>query len=293
MSVGAGLRSAVAVLLTAAAVGLVALAAVPPAQAAACAGTSGVTVVVEFGALGGGTDVDCSPDGGGRTADRLLKDAGHALTYVQRFPGFVCRIDGAPADDPCVNTPPGDAYWGLWWSDGKNGKWSYSSLGAGSLSIPAGGYVAMVWDDASGDVRPRTDPTPHAQPSPTPTPTKKPTPQAPTATPAQSPTSAGTSGEPTSEPSPTPSKTQKPKPTKTSLPTATPESSDAATQPAPDETDQQTDQQTGAGAPIDDPIDPQSATGDAGLPPWVAPVVVVVLLGAAGAVAMTRRRRQP
>ena len=93
-------------------------------------------------------------EGGGRTADRLLKDTGHALTYLQRFPAFVCRIDGVPADDPCVNTPPADAYWGLWWSDGESGKWSYSSLAAGSLTVPAGGYVAMVWDGSSGDVRP-------------------------------------------------------------------------------------------------------------------------------------------
>ena len=167
----ARLRSAVAVLVT----------------AAACPGSAGVTVVVEYGALGSGTSTGCAAEGGGRTADRLLKDTGHALTYVQRFPGFVCRIDGLPADDPCVNTPPADAYWGLWWSDGKTGEWSYSSLGAGSLTIPAGGYVAMVWDGSTSTVRPQADPAPHPTPTPTPTPTKKPSPT-PTATPTPSPT---------------------------------------------------------------------------------------------------------
>jgi hypothetical protein len=43
---------------------------------------------------------------------------------------------------------------------------------------------------------------------------------------------------------------------------------------------------------IQDPVDPAAATTDEGLPGWVAPVLVVVLLGAAGAVAVVRRRHQ-
>ncbi len=282
MSLLARLRPVVAVLATAAAGGLGVLAATPPAAAASCSGTSGVTVVVEYGALGGGRSVGCSADGGGKSADRVLKDTGHALTYVQRFPGFVCRIDGLPADDPCVNTPPADAYWGLWWSDGKTGTWSYSSLGAASLTVPAGGYVAMVWDGSTGTVRPQADPAPHATatptPTPRPTPTRKPSPT-PTATPTPTPTAT-----PTTEPTPTvePSRTKRPRPTKTPSPT---ESTAAPTSEPP------TDQQTEAGAVVDDPVDPASSTDDAGLPVWVAPVLVVVLLGAAGAVAVARRRR--
>src|SRR4051794_4088967 len=128
--------------------------------AAACTGTSGVSVVVEFNELGGGVQQACDPEGGGRAGDRVLRDAGFALDYVQRFPGFVCRIAGLPADDPCVNTPPADAYWGLWWSDGESGKWTYSSLGVASLTLPAGGYLAMVWDGSAGEVRPSVTPQP-------------------------------------------------------------------------------------------------------------------------------------
>jgi len=86
--------------VTAAAGGLGCLVTPAAASAAACPGSAGVTVVVEYGELGSGTSTGCAADGGGQTADRLLKDTGHALTYVQRFPGFVCRIDGLPADDP-------------------------------------------------------------------------------------------------------------------------------------------------------------------------------------------------
>ena len=172
----------------------------PPAEATPCPGASGVTVVVEFNGLGAGSAQACVSDGAGHTADRLLKEAGYGLDYVQRFPAFVCRIDGLPADDPCVNTPPADAYWGLWWSDGTTGKWVYSSLAAGSLSIPAGGYVAMVWDGSTGDVRPSATPAVHPTPTPTPAPTPAPTP---TPTKPASPT-------PTSEPA-TP-RTHRPRP---------------------------------------------------------------------------------
>ena len=286
------LRSAAAVLVTAAAGGLGCLVTPAAASAAACPGSAGVTVVVEYGALGSGTSTGCAAEGGGQTADRLLKDTGHALTYVQRFPGFVCRIDGLPADDPCVNTPPADAYWGLWWSDGKTGEWSYSSLGAGSLAIPAGGYVAMVWDGSTGTVRPQADPAPHPTtptPTPTPTPTKKPSPT-PTATPTPSPSatpSASSSPASPSGPTAAPSKTKKPKPSPSPSPS---ETTSAPTSEAP------ADEQTEAGGVVEDPVDPSDTTeagDDGGLPVWVAPVVVVVLLGAAGAVAVARRRQQP
>ena len=270
--------AAVALLGTAAVVGPLSAA---KAEAAACPGTAGVTVVVEFHELGRGSAQTCVADGGGHTTDRLLKDAGYALDYVQRFPGFVCRIDGTPADDPCVNTPPADAYWGLWWSDGTTGKWTYSSLGAASLAVPAGGYVAMVWDGSAGTVAPAASaavhptptPTPTSAPTSTPTPTKRPTvPPPPTLTP--------TSQAPTASPTPTRKPTHEPtrKPTPSAAPTASP-----STTPTDEPTAGPTD------LPPSDAVDGPS--DDGGLPGWVPPVLVVVLLGVAGAVAVVRRRR--
>ena len=242
-----------------------------PAAASPCPGTSGVTVVVEFRELGRGSAQSCVTDGGGHTADRLLREAGYALDYVQRFPGFVCRIDGLPADDPCVSTPPADAYWGLWWSDGTTGKWTYSSLGAGSLSVPAGGYVAMVWDGSAGGVAPAASPTVH--PTPTPTPTKKPTPTAtPTATPTSASATPTVSASPTRKPTKKPTRTKTPEPT-TATPTPTPTPSPSA-------------------SPSDPPASDGTSGGsdDGGLPGWVPPVLVAVLLAVAGAVAVVRRR---
>lgn len=279
------LRTAVATFLVAAACGLVVLTGGSPAYAATCSGTSGVSLVVEFNQLGGGVRQECDQDGAGRTADRVLKDAGFSLGYVQRFPGFVCRIDGLPADDPCVDTPPADAYWGLWWSDGRSGTWTYSSLGAGSLTLPAGAYVAMVWDGSSGTVRPTIAPAVHATPTPTPTrsptPTRKPSPtQAPAPSTSAGPTSAATSTTPSPSSGSTHTAQPKPTPSRTRTPSLTPTTDSPTASP----TDQVT---TAAG---DQGTPPASGAAGGGLPGWLPPVLVAALLVAAGAVALARRR---
>lgn len=140
-----------------------------PADAAVCSSDTGVTVVVDFHELGGGVQTVCDPGGGGKTAADLFPANGFPLDYVQRQPGFVCRVSGKPADDPCVNTPPADAYWGLFWSNGTNGQWSYASSGAGSLSIPDGGSVAFSWQGSTNRAYPGVAPPEHAsQPSSSP-----------------------------------------------------------------------------------------------------------------------------
>lgn len=132
------LRALAAVLLGTTA-GAVALAS--PAHAAACPAGTGVTVVVN-------SSVGCDADGGGRASDNFSA-AGHQLRFASRAPGFVCRVDGAPADDPCVEASPSDAYWGLFWSDGTTGSWTYSSLGVTALKVPKGGSVAFVFQGSS------------------------------------------------------------------------------------------------------------------------------------------------
>lgn len=270
--------------LTAVAGGLGHLSAAPAAAvepAAVCPGVSGVTVVVDFHELGGGVQQVCEPEGGGRSADRLFPAAGYPLTFVQRFPGFVCRVSGLPADDPCVNTPPAEAYWGLWWADGESGEWKYSSVGVGSLTIPAGGYVALSWNGTGGRVLPGADPTPHptATPTPTPTPTR-------TSTPTRSPSPSATptpSVEPTATPTPSPGPTSTPTPRPSKTPSKT---------PAPPSPTPTASPSTASATPLpvdSDPAEP-AAAGDGGLPGWVAPSLVVLLLGAAAAVALARRR---
>ncbi len=269
-------RLAATVVLTVAA-GLVVSA---PAQASTCATSHGVTVVVDFHGLGGGAQSHCDLAGAGRTAATQLTDVGYRLAFVQRQPGFVCRVNGTPADDPCVNTPPSDAYWSLWWSDGKSGTWNYASVGAGSLTVPAGGYVALSWQGGTDRATPRVAPSPHPAASPTPRPSAPPT---------AAPITAHATAGPTQQAAPSSSSTARTAPSRSpaaSFPVrshhtqalkatpqgkhANPPTSTQATRPA------RATSESGSGS---------------GLPGWVAPVLVVLLFAAAAAVAVVRRRR--
>jgi hypothetical protein len=117
-----------------------------------------VSVVIEFNGLDHEDAKACAEGEGGESAARLFRDVGLALTSVQRQPGFVCRVSGLPEQDPCVNTPPADAYWSLWWSDGSSDSWSYAATGVDGLEVPDGGSVALVWDGRPGEVTPVTPP---------------------------------------------------------------------------------------------------------------------------------------
>ena len=70
-----------------------------PAHAAGCTGSSGVTVVVDYG---GSTDVRCASGNPG-TAGAALTSAGFSVDQVQRQPGAICRINSAP-DVACETT---------------------------------------------------------------------------------------------------------------------------------------------------------------------------------------------
>lgn len=100
-----------------------------PAFASACGGTTGVTVVVDFTALGGTIHTACDPTDPA-TGLAALTGAGFTYAFVPRFPGFICTINALP--NPC-NGAPATAYWSYWHAT-RHGAWSYSSLGAGSYN---------------------------------------------------------------------------------------------------------------------------------------------------------------
>ncbi len=274
---------AAATLVAAAYVGLPAA----PAAAADCASADGVTVVVDFHELGGGVQSACVADGGGQTASQLFPAAGFPLDYVQRQPGFVCRVSGKPADNPCVNTPPADAYWGLYWSDGQSGRWTYATSSAGGQHVPDGGYVGFSWQGGGDSTPPGASPTPHPTATATPT---HPSSQGPDhATSSVPPTAHATpSGQPGTATSATPSgsatvatkpgrRERKPSGSPTTAASGSPTTTGSA---APSESPALT-------AATSDPADPD----DGGLPTWVAPALIVLLFGAAGGATLVRRRR--
>ena len=253
------------------------------AGAGTCTGDSGVTVVVDFRSLGGGTVVRCAP---GRPATGLaaLRAAGFGTTGVQRWgDGFICRISGlpSPSDEPCIDTPPPDAFWSYWHA-ANGGSWTLSDAGALGRRPEPGGFEG--WSFSTGaSAPPRVRPVrPEAAPAPAP---PRPRPR-PGARPGR-PGGAAGSGKPGSTPTTTPAGARTLGTTTTTTPAAT------TTTAAPDGTtpaDSTLD--TPAAVAGGDPGTPAAASGGGPgtLPVTVGGVVLLVLLGAGGWVAARRRR---
>ena len=268
-----------------------------PADAAVCSTASGVTVVVDFRQLGGGVPTFCDSGGAGENAEEQFADAGFSLTLVDGE-DFVCRIDDKPVTD-CSRTPPANAYWSLWWSDGKSGEWKYSSVAGKALKVPDGGYVAFSWQGQTSQAKPRVTPVSHSTSA---------TSSAPASSATAQPTAPHSAGSHTSgSPGPASSVSTEP-----SDPGST--SSDAAA--APTSRDRQASghdrqkasrtskttsgssksgsrrsgQAAGPVAQVASGTGDAAGSGSGGLPGWVPPVAIVVLFAGTGAVLLARRR---
>jgi hypothetical protein len=255
-----------------------------PAPAGATSGYCtgpGVDVVVDFGALGGGVQKYCAAGSGSRTAQSAFDAAGVDLTFVQRFPGAVCRVQGKPAGAGCSNMPPADAYWGLFFSHGSG--WTFSSQGVVSLRVSSGDTVAFAWQASSGTRRPATSPAPHVvAPTRTPTPTSAPGGSGGKHHAGSSPAPAG-SGSTGAGASAAASSTAKPgrhRPHASASPTAGATSSTPPSATA----------SVGAAAAPASTTDPASSDDGGGLPWWVPVGIVVVLAAGGGAAVLVRRR---
>lgn len=252
-----------------------------PGGSVSADGCAGVTAVVDFGALGGGVQQRCVADGAGRPAWDVFEEAGFPLTPVQQYPDAVCRVSGAPASDPCVRMPPANAYWGLYWSSGRG--WVYSSQGAHSLTVAAGGSVGFAWENSTASRAPGVA---ASSPRPSPTPTRSSTPKPRTTTqarpaPAGATASATAAGPASRTPSASPS--VGPSVRASAVPSAA-----ATTSAAPSPTAGPSS--ASAAAPVDSPASLAASRSDGGLPWWV-PVLVLVALAAGGGGAWWRRRR--
>ena len=265
-----------------------------PAAAAVCTSDAGVSVVIDPGALGGSIATVCDP-GSGEVASTRFEQSGFTLTYAQRQPGFVCRVNGAPASDPCVNTSPVDAYWGLFWTDGNSGIWTYASLGATSLDVPDGGAVALAWQQ--GEARRTPGVAAPVQAAPTPTPTKKPT-RSPTSTPKPTtqptrastavPTPSASSSASTISPTISPTSSGTRSPTASSSATASPTDSGTVDPSEPPTTEPSTATPSDATTPTE----PRSAEEESSrVPTWLSLTILTLLLVAIGVSTVAARRR--
>ena len=211
-----------------------------------------------------------------------------------------------------MNASPTNAYWGLYWSDGKSGKWTYSSSGVGGTSVPNGGFLAFSWQNGGSADPPGAAPV-NSKPAPA---TK-----APTKTATKAPTKKAHEASRTrtrGRPVPTrPSEATPDQPTKTQEAAgASPQeegrqgeartcveagkakakakasasasaSSSASESAAADPSDEASPDATSA-EQVDSAFAPEEEQG--GLPVWVPVVVILALAGAAGGTAWWRRR---
>ncbi len=245
------------------------------AQASACSGTTGVTVVIDNGAR---TTTSCAPESSSAMA-ALRAVAG--VTPVQTQPGFICKINSYP-DTACVRTPPASAYWAFFHAS-RGGSWIYSSTGAGSYDPPSGGVIGFAF--GSGGAPSSAPPPASAPPKPKPSPRSSSTPPAPKP-PATSPRPSGQAS-PTKVPGGTStdtgatSTTPGARPTTSTSPNATTSTTTGSATPAPGTSDGT----VAASSPArsDD-------TGDGSPTTLLAGLGLVGLVGSAAAYLGLRRR---
>lgn len=131
-------------LVVIAVVGWVALAVSPWVSSAQAATTTPcsddeVTVMVQ------GYPLACSPAGG--TGYQTLINAGFTVEGTQKFPEFICRINGFPdaGVDKCLTASPASAYWTYWHAPLGATSWTYSDMGALAHSAQPGTVEAWTW----------------------------------------------------------------------------------------------------------------------------------------------------
>lgn len=236
----------------------------PAARAAACSGTSGVTVVVQF--PDGHVETGCAP-GDPASGLEALEDAGFPYTFVPKQVGAVCTIKGAPASN-CW----GNSYWAYFHASGAG--WAYSTEGASSFDPKPGSREG--WRFGADECGPQQD---CSAPTPTPTPTRRPAPSASgqPAAPKPGTTSAATVAAPGASARSTPVGTAAatPAPTGTATAAAAPSATATAT--------------ASAAGPVGTEVADGTAATDGGAS-WVWGVGLLVVLATVGGVVAIRRR---
>jgi hypothetical protein len=134
---------------------LTVLGAGPAAAAArplgACTARSGVILAVDFGPWGGPLLRSC--DSTPTTGYAQLNEGGWRTTGTEHDgPGYICRIGyggyqhdaqyPTTAQQPCVQTPPANAYWAFWEAGPGQTSWTYSQYGAAGYH-PLPGSISL------------------------------------------------------------------------------------------------------------------------------------------------------
>ncbi|TFD34239.1 hypothetical protein [Cryobacterium cryoconiti] len=136
----------------------------PTASATAAPGDgscTGVSVVVDFGALDAPEITDCVDTDAAETiaASTVMETAGVTTEgTVEWGDQVVCRVNDRPAADEtievagetpftesCESMPAAAAYWALWVKPAADAEWEYAQEGLGTLALEPGQSVGLVF----------------------------------------------------------------------------------------------------------------------------------------------------
>jgi hypothetical protein len=164
------------------------------AEAAACSGSTGVTVVIDYGSS---SSTLCALDSS--SAIKVLTSVA-SVTYPPMYQGtVVCQINSVPAQ-PCQRMPPSSAYWAFFHAS-RGGSWTYSSSGVAEYDPAPGTVIGFAFGSggapSSAPPAPIASSTPKPSPSPSASSTPRPSSSAsstPRPTTPRSTTTGGTGG---------------------------------------------------------------------------------------------------
>lgn len=119
---------------------------------------SGVSVIVDFGALDAPAVNECVTISQTTPAREVLASAGVTLRGTDDYgDAVVCRVNDLPdattpvnvdGHDPfietCASMPPEFAYWALWVKQGSP-DWGYALVGVGDLTLNPGESIGLVF----------------------------------------------------------------------------------------------------------------------------------------------------
>ena len=153
------------------------------AQAAACSGTSGVTVVIDYGSS---SSTLCAEDHS--SAGAVLASVAQ-VAYVPMYgQGVVCKINDVPASQTCQRMPPASAYWAFFHAS-RGGSWAYSSSGVADYDPAPGSVIGFAFGSGAA---PSSAPPAATASTPKPSPKPSPSPSSSSKPPAAKPKPAGT-----------------------------------------------------------------------------------------------------
>lgn len=103
-----------------------------------CPEGTGVTVVIDNNGVDDNTELllACQPADSGSAMDAI---AASAKVENAEGGGFICTIDGKPADGDCMNA----GFWSLWTMD--DGEWQMAQVGAGNIEAAEGLVIGLSW----------------------------------------------------------------------------------------------------------------------------------------------------